>query len=236
MITDQRPVLLPEVSGESFWRPLIPGEKVSSWLGAPLVIAHHALGVLCAEASEANVFTPAHLRVAGSMAISAAAAVQNARLYQRAEIYGSELEKRLLDLRRTQKALEQAEQERMISEEKFQAVFNSSPIAFSVTSLKEGIFLEVNRSFEQRYGYSRSELLGRTVYELLFWEDVADRNLMMTQLARGGSIRNLITRLRTKSGELKLTAYSADLIQFDGKTCVLAVTGDVPSTLPTFVN
>jgi hypothetical protein len=37
----------------------------------------------------------------------------------------------------------------------------------------------------------------------------------------------VITRLRTKSGEVKLTAYSADRIQFDGQTCVLAVSEDV---------
>ncbi len=32
----------------------------------------------------------------------------------------------------------------------------------------------------------------------------------------------------TKSGEIKLTAYSADRIQFDGQSCVLAVSEDVP--------
>jgi hypothetical protein len=51
--------------------------------------------------------------------------------------------------------------------------------------------------------------------------------LLLTQLRRGGPIRNVITRLRTKSGEVKLTAYSADRIQFEGQTCVLAVSEDV---------
>jgi hypothetical protein len=51
---------------------------------------------------------------------------------------------------------------------------------------------------------------------------------MSDQLQRGGPIRNVITRLRTKSGELKLTAYSADRIQFDGQSCILAVSEDLP--------
>jgi hypothetical protein len=38
----------------------------------------------------------------------------------------------------------------------------------------------------------------------------------------------VITRLRTKSGEIKLTAYSADRIQFDGQSCILAVSEDLP--------
>ena len=72
-------------------------------------------------------------------------------------------------------------------------------------------------------GYARC----RTVQELRIWEDPSDRALMVAQLQRG-PIRNLITRVRTKSGEIKTTTYSADKIQFDGQTCVLAVSEDVP--------
>jgi len=50
---------------------------------------------------------------------------------------------------------------------------------------------------------------------------------MIAQL-QSGPIRNIITRLRTKSGEIRITAYSADKIQFDGQTCVLAVSEDLP--------
>jgi hypothetical protein len=41
-------------------------------------------------------------------------------------------------------------------------------------------------------------------------------------------VRNKITWLRTKSGDVKLTAYSADRIHFDGQSCVLAVSADLP--------
>jgi len=50
---------------------------------------------------------------------------------------------------------------------------------------------------------------------------------MITLLRRGGPIRNLITRLRTKSGEIKFTAYSADWIEFDGHACIFAVSQDI---------
>ena len=133
-----------------------------------------------------------------------------------AEIYASELEKRRSDLRQAETALAQAQGDRRISDEKFQKVFRSSPIPFSITTAAEGRFLDVNTAFELRYGYSRKEVLGRTVHELKMWEDPADRVLMIQQLRLGRPIRNVITRLRTKSGEIKLTAYSADRIQFDG--------------------
>ena len=81
-------------------------------------------------------------------------------------------------------------------------------------------------------GYSREEILGHTVHELRIWEDPSDRVRMIELLRQGGPIRNVITRLRTKSGEIKLTAYSADTIQFDGRSCILAVSEDVPQYDP----
>lgn len=118
------------------------------------------------------------------------------------------------------------------SEEKFQKVFRSSPIPFSITTLKDGRFLDVNAAFERRYGYSRVEVLGHTVHELAIWEDPRDRELMLAQLSKGGPIQNVMTRLRTKSGEIKVTAYSADRIQFEGESCILAVSEDVPQIDP----
>ena len=40
---------------------------------------------------------------------------------------------------------EQSEEARRVSEERFQKVFRSSPIPFSITTLAEGRFLDVNR-------------------------------------------------------------------------------------------
>jgi PAS domain S-box-containing protein len=86
----------------------------------------------------------------------------------------------------------------------------------------------VNAAFERRYGYSRKEVLGRTVHELRVWCDPADRMFMTEQLRQGIAVRNKITWLRTKSGDVKLTAYSADRIHFDGQPCILAVSEDLP--------
>jgi PAS domain S-box-containing protein len=161
------------------------------------------------------------------LAIPAAAAVQNARLYELASIYGSELERRISDLKQAKQALEESEESRRISDEKFQRIFRSSPVAFSITTLEEGRFLDVNAAFERRYGYTREELLGHTVHELSIWHDPADRVRMLAELDNGGPIRKLVARLRTKSGDVKCTVYSADKIQFDSQPCVLAVSEDL---------
>jgi PAS domain S-box-containing protein len=198
-----------------------------SWLSVPLVASDQYLGFLSVGHTDPNRYTQEHLRRAELLAIPAAAGILNARLYARADIYGSELERRLADLQQAEVALEQSEEGRRISEEKFQKVFRSSPIPFSITTVNEGRFVDVNAAFERRYGYSRAEVVGRTVNELRIWEDPSDRVRMTTQLQQG-PIRNVITRIRTKSGEIKLTAYSADRIEFDGQSCVLVVSEDLP--------
>ena len=223
---ERKRILIPDTRQQEGWQSFQGHKQFRSWLSVPLVASEEFLGFLSVGHLEPNHFTDDHLRCAELLAIPAAVAIQNARLYSTAEIYGSELEKRLADLQKAERALDQSETGRRVSEEKFEKIFHSSPIAFSITTLEEGRFLEVNAAFEGRYGYSRQEILGHTVSELRIWEDPGDRRLLLTQLRRGGPIRNVITRLRTKSGEIKLTAYSADRIQFDGQTCILALSED----------
>jgi PAS domain S-box-containing protein len=220
-------VLIPDTAAEKDWQAFKGHKHLRSWLSVPLIASGEYVGFLSVGHTQPNQFTQEHVRRAELLAIPAAAAIENARLYARAEIYASELEKRLKDLNAAEAALVQAQTDRGISEDRFQKVFRSNPVPFSITTYKEGKFVDVNAAFERRYGYSREELLGHTANEIRIWEDPADRVNMLAQLQRGGPIRNMVTRLRTKSGEVKLTTYSADSIQFDGEQCILVASEDV---------
>jgi PAS domain S-box-containing protein len=198
-----------------------------SWLSVPLLASKEYLGFLSVGHTEPNHLTQEHLRRAQLLAIPAAVAIQNAQLFARADIYASELKKRLGDLQAAEGALTESETRCRVSEEKFQRIFHSSPIPFSITTFEEGRFLEVNAAFERRYGYSRQELLGQTVDELGIWDDRADRAFLLTHLREHGPVRHLVIRVRTKPGEIKLTSYSAERIQFDGQSCIFAISEDV---------
>jgi len=222
-------VLIADTNDEPEWSSFKGHAHMRSWLGVPLVASQQVLGLLSLGDTHAHFFTYEHLRLAKSLAIPAAVAIQNARLYERAEIYGTELEQRLADLNETEQALQQAEKSRTLSEDKFTKVFRSSPIAFSITTVAEGRFIDVNEAFERRYGYSRAELVGRTVFDIGVWDNPGERSQMLNQVREQGQVRNRITRFRTQSGGLLDTIYSADIIDLDGQQCLLAVSEDLPN-------
>jgi PAS domain S-box-containing protein len=105
-------LLVQDTAEQDGWGQFKGHSHFHSWLCVPLIASQEFLGVLCLGDSKAYVFAQEHLRLAKSLAIPAAVAIQNARLYERAEIYGAELEKQLADLERTQQALEQSERSR----------------------------------------------------------------------------------------------------------------------------
>ena len=105
-------ILLPDTRQEPEWRALERSSQPCSWLGVPLIGSHQSLGLLSLGHSEPSCFTPEHLRLTKSLAVPAAAAIQNARLYECAKIYGSELEKRTLDLQEAQSALQRFQSRR----------------------------------------------------------------------------------------------------------------------------
>jgi hypothetical protein len=136
--TEPKSVLIPDTSLEEGWSTFKGHKQFRSWLCVPLVASGEFLGFLSAGHTDPNRYTREHLRQAELLAIPAAAAIQNARLYQTARIYGEELEKRIADLKKAETARAAAEGSRRLSEEKFQKVFRSSPIPFSITTLKGG--------------------------------------------------------------------------------------------------
>ncbi|MGA8153697.1 MAG: PAS domain S-box protein [Terriglobales bacterium] len=228
VLEERKAILIPDTNAEKDWQSFTGHTHLRSWLSVPLKASDEYLGFMSVGHTDPNRYTEDHLRRVELLSIPAAAAIQNSRLYAAADMYASELQKRLVDLQEAETALAEVQGELPGSDNRFEKVFRSSPIAFSITTLREGRFVDVNAAFERRYGYLREELLGHTVHDLHMWCDPADRMFMTEQLRQGVAVQNRITWLRTKSGEAKLTAYSADRIHFDGQPCILAVSGDLP--------
>ena len=112
VLVSRNSLLIPNTAAEAGWMAFKGFSHLRSWLCVPLVASHRVLGLLSLGDTHAQAFTQEHLRLAKSLAIPAAVAIQNARLYEQAEIFRAELEQRLLDLEQAQKELREVQQGR----------------------------------------------------------------------------------------------------------------------------
>ena len=120
-----------------------------------------------------------------------------------------------------------AESALRLSEEKFAKAFRSSPIPITISTLSEGRFIEVNESFCTLTGFSQSEIIGHTSAELNFWVNL-DNHIQIIQLLRDkGVVRNQELDYRIKSGEVKTVLFSAEIINYGGQDCLLAIPNDI---------
>lgn len=116
------------------------------------------------------------------------------------------------------------------SEEKFARAFQASPIIMTISSTSStGDFrlIEVNEAFEKASGYTREEALASRTMVTDLWVDLAERERLLPILLANGRVRNEEMQFCTKSGKVFICLYSAELIELDGKKCVLATAENI---------
>lgn len=120
-----------------------------------------------------------------------------------------------------------AERALQLSEEKFSKAFRSSPSALSITTLRDGRFVDVNESFERQTGYTRDEAIGRRAQELGLWWDDAERLTLVAEITKCECIKNREVRFRSKSGDPIVLMLSAEIIELAREKCLLSVGQDI---------
>ena len=110
---------------------------------------------------------------------------------------------------------------------RLQAVFELSPTILTVTGLDDGRIVEVNNAFLLATGYSRDEVIGRSVPEIAVWVDPSQREAGLAELRAGRSIRNVEARFRAKSGREIVAITNADVIVVEGRACILTALIDI---------
>ncbi len=113
-----------------------------------------------------------------------------------------------------------------LTEDKFSRIFRFTPDSITISTVKEGRYLDVNESFLRLTGYGREEVIGRSAAELNIWADESDRERLLRRLKKQGSIREQECRFRTRSGEVRTGLVSGELIDIDGEPCLLSVVRD----------
>jgi len=115
------------------------------------------------------------------------------------------------------------------SEEKFSKVFHSNPDLMSISTLKEGRYIDINAAFEEVAGYSRADAIGHTAEELGVWPDPSERQLLLQQIQEQRHIRGFDINFRNKAGEIRSVILSGEIIEIDEVPHLLSVIKDITS-------
>jgi PAS domain S-box-containing protein len=86
----KRATYVPDTRSEQEWRDHKAFSGVRSWIVVPLVVSDSVVGLLSIGSKEPRAFTTRHFHLAKLLAIPAAVAIHNARLYEWAQIYAAE--------------------------------------------------------------------------------------------------------------------------------------------------
>ncbi len=111
------------------------------------------------------------------------------------------------------------------SEEKFSKVFKASPHRITISTLDEGVYIDVNDAVLSGAGYERPEMIGHSAKEIKIF--AGDGRKRLAQALENGSVRDLEVGLRSKSGEVKTVLMSAEVITLNGRQCLLTLSNDI---------
>jgi PAS domain S-box-containing protein len=120
----------------------------------------------------------------------------------------------------------QAEEALRKSEEKFSKAFRQSPMALTLSSIKNHHYIDVNETFERLTGWRRDEVIGRTAVDIGLWAPADGADLAKLLLTEG-SVRNMEARYRMRDESVRIGLSTAEVIELNGEPCMLAVTADI---------
>ncbi len=120
-----------------------------------------------------------------------------------------------------------AEEETVQSEKRFSQVFHASPLPISITTLRDGRYVDVNDAWLRLYGFQREEVVGNTSLNLNIWVHPEQRLPMIQQLEATGSVRDFEHLARIKTGEVRDVLVSAEVLELNDERLNLSLVHDI---------
>lgn len=132
----------------------------------------------------------------------------------------SELKHKIVELKKSESKLRQ-------SEEKFRFAFQTSPNVITLTSVEDGIYVDINDAFTKLLGYTREEVIGKSSLVLNIWADIKDRERLVSGLEQDGIVHSLKAQFKGKEGQIVDGIMSARILDIENKKFLLATTQDI---------
>ncbi|WP_373003870.1 PAS domain S-box protein [Sulfurimonas sp.] len=123
--------------------------------------------------------------------------------------------------------LKQAESELKLSNDKFEKAFNYTPNMIVISNMKTGKIYDVNKTFLNKLGYKKDEVIGKTSFEIDLWYDLKDREKYLKLFEKDGFVEGDIYDFNTKNKNQITAKTYANIVTIDTKEFILAVAEDI---------
>ena len=116
------------------------------------------------------------------------------------------------------------------SEQRYRTAFQTTLDAVAITTLADGVYMDVNQSFIDITGYAREEIIGHSSLELGIWADPEDRKVFSEKLRNSRARLQLEARFRKKGGEIFWGTFSVSPMTINGVPGLLSITRDITAS------
>jgi len=120
-----------------------------------------------------------------------------------------------------------AEEEVLQNQEKFQTIFDASPMAIALNDPETGVYLDVNARCCEAFGLPKAEIVGRTPQQTGLHLEEQGQQEVLGSLAREETVNAKDMKLTLPGGEEREVLVTAQRIQLAGKPTFLSMTIDV---------
>ena len=113
------------------------------------------------------------------------------------------------------------------SEQRFSRAFQFSPGMTAIAEIDDGTLIDVNEKWQETFGWTRDEAIGKSVLELGIWADESDRRQIIELLRANGRVRNFEARQCDRDGNVRDVLVSGETVPLDGKPRLLITGYDI---------
>ena len=115
----------------------------------------------------------------------------------------------------------------MDAKQEVESLFGASPDAVLLTRLSDGRIVRCNDGFLTMSGYARAELQGKSVLDIQLWNNLAERDHIVSEVRAKNSCTNVEVHFSRKDGSTLLGLMSATVVELDGIPHLIGITHDI---------
>ncbi|MCX6038251.1 MAG: GAF domain-containing protein [Chloroflexi bacterium] len=164
------------------------GTPTRAYVGVPMIVGDRVVGVISMQSYQPNAYDPGQIRLLETIATQAAVAIENSRLYAKAQ----------QEIRQREKA-----------EHRYRALFEQSHDAVFILDV-QGKHLEVNQRASDLLGYTVEELMQLSVADLSAQKE--ESGTILECLQKGENIPLYERVFIKKNGEKVTVEINAELV------------------------